>query len=409
MAWQCNTCELINNAQDLKCIACFTLNSRVCYECTKCGSLNSNRTKDCINCIIHNSSSKKNQSQLHFSTEIDSITKEVLIFGYTRLINSERSIVDINNMILKFYNEAVHWHIDCESLKGYGDGNTSTDRSEKLSKLYPGDFFTIQGIKMRWMLDPYQREYSSFMRQNKPVKLIGMTLHIPGIASGEIENIKLYISLCCPQNWAIFKRHTDIRWFQQNGLSDYFEMRLEYQKCKEFSIYHYIDLLSVEYKDGRKYNKDIKIKAKTELTWKIEGDLLQEMKDCFNLQMFHSKLFDSTNNNWCLRLFPKVKKGFVGDNYGSQLVVTWFRLPHKIMNFTVKVTVENNITSKAILKFLNFSNLAPWSELNDPIDIFQTTKLLHCQCLMITATVEIQQVNGDSDPNNWKKYGIDHI
>ena len=75
-------------------------------------------------------------------------------------------------------------------------------------------------------------------------------------------------------------------------------MSLDRDKFWELSVYHYIDVLFVKYENGDEYHKDIEMENSCNFKWKIEGEVLQQMRDSFVMQMFNSKLFDSMNNNW---------------------------------------------------------------------------------------------------------------
>ena len=404
--WKCTECGLRNYDKDSQCIACFTLNPN------QCESLHRNEIDDCAHHWIIDLQTKSQTrelaaSQLHFSTDPEEVPKKpLLIFGYSRR-HSDSAIVDINGLILAFYDEINRWKIDCQSLKKFIESNQNDDvKQSALSKLYPGEVFDIDGVEMKWMLDPQKRDYWV----QKDIKLMGLTLCIPGIASGDIVGIKLFISLTCPENWAIFKRHLDIGWFgKQHDAADaaccrYFRMLLNYENYRDFSVYSYIDLLFVKYKDGREYNKDIRMKAKSNISWLIEGQLLQQMKDSFSRQVFHSKLFDSVNYNWCLRLCPRVPRD---EDSECALFVTWFKLPVLIKQFAVKLIIRHSITNKKMVRFLQFGNIAPRSEMANEINLFNSSEFERQKYLLLDVELEIQKVNGDDNPSNWEKYGVD--
>ena len=285
-SWKCKSCDLNNSEKDPRCIACFTVNDDLYWECRKCDSLYL-QNKKCINCTVSKAEKHKiYPSQLHFSIDPDTeYKKEILISGFSRLALSKCVIIDIIRIILRFYNETMLWNIDCKSMMEYITATAETIQDDRSSVLFPGEFFHNQGIKMRWMLETKKR-YDPI---TDVIKLIRLMLYLPSIASDDIVNIKLYVALYCPENWAMFKRHVDIRHFDTSayeigyeqdsygtpGSCFPFDMRLDYEKYKEFSVYHHIDVLSVKYNDGTEYNKDINMMSNTKYTWNINGELLQ--------------------------------------------------------------------------------------------------------------------------------------
>ena len=52
------------------------------------------------------------------------------------------------------------------------------------------------------------------------------------------------------------------------------------------------------------------------------------------------------------------------------------------------------------------NNIAQMSDIVNEMTIFDSSNLEHHDSISISVTLEIQQVNGDGDPNNWIKYGI---
>ena len=87
----------------------------------------------------------------------------MLLFGYVRTNTDDSAPIDIMNLCLLFYNQTLKWNINCECLKQFiseikNESKTVNDEQTTL-KLYGDDneFFEIDGIQMRWRLDPIPR------------------------------------------------------------------------------------------------------------------------------------------------------------------------------------------------------------------------------------------------------------
>eukprot|EP01084_Bolivina_argentea_P082212 148863_1 len=326
--------------------------------------------------------------------------KELLTFGYIRINCVDLIPVDIIKLCKSLYDESLVWNIHSMQLSAFVKATIGNNTAK-----YTDQWFYCQGIKMRWILDPNPALYSDYN-----AKVVALRLQISGV---NISQLKLYISIYCPQNGASFKRVIDKTHFSYCNsylISTSFGMILDYQKFDEINFSHYIDVLSfVESENNIKYFKQISMKKQCTFTWNIYGLLLDQMKNACCQQMFYSELFDIINNNWSLCLYPMGQKLNAQKQHRIiSVVLRLFKLVSNITSLKVKLIISNSYNNELQQKELEFDSTCKYDDLlcDMRIDLFPSDDLLKLDAISITAKIEVIEVNGDINGVNWARFGI---